>query len=323
MAITAGDAALDAQLFKKSDDAKRGIPEAIFIEDVEALCTQRKATDVVARLQELLGKYQYMMSSMTAQRSSLKVKLPDIANALETVNHLIERRDNAAEGDTTDYTYPLAENIWAKASAPPSKNVCLWLGANCMLEYTLEEAVELLKTNEANAKAMAATLDEDIATLRDQLTTTEVNIARCHNYGVKQRAKDKEEEAKAGPPQASQTAAAIGAAAGAARQAGYPTPAPAKKEEEMAGPFTWKQDREEVEISVKLPAGAKKDDVKVTILADSLKVEHAGTVLLAGQFAAKCSPNGSTWTMGKGRVDVSLEKADAEQWASLFEESEV
>lgn len=328
MALAAGDAALDAQLFKRSDDAKRGIPEAIFIEDVEALCATRKAADVVARLQELLGKYQYMMSSMVSQRSSLKVKLPDIGNALETVNHLVERRDKSEEGETADYTYQLAENIWAKASAPASKTVCLWLGANCMLEYTLDEAVEMLNTNEKNAKTMAKSLDEDMALLRDQLTTTEVNIARCHNYGVKQRGKEQEEEEKkkaAGASTADHTAASIrGAltqAPSSAPSSGYPK---GGEVENATGPaHSWKQDKEEVEISVRLPAGATKESVKVTILADSFKVENAGQVVVAGKLAGKCSPNGSTWTMGKGKVEISLEKADAEQWPSLFEEEEV
>merc|ERR1719203_2668713 len=134
-----------------------------------------------------------MQSSLLAQRSSLKTKLPDIVSALETVNHLVERRSKMEEGETTEYTYQMSENIWSKASAPATNCVCLWLGANCMLEYTLEEAVELLSTNEANAKTMLKSLDEDMAFLRDQITTTEVNIARTHNFGVKQRQKDEAE----------------------------------------------------------------------------------------------------------------------------------
>jgi len=328
MALTAGDDTLDAQIFNKSADGTRGIPEAIFIEDVESLCTDRASHDVVARLQELFSKYQYMLSSMVAQRASLRGKLPDIANALETVNHLIERRDKAEEGETAEYTYQLAENIWAKATAPASKTVCLWLGANVMLEYSLEEAVELLKTNETNAKTMLKSIDEDMAFLRDQITTTEVNIARCHNYGVKKKQKEQDEEktgrqakaAEGGAGGPERTAAAIRSAAGAAESSGRGDLAQGA---DSGPPHTWKQDKEEVEISVRLPPGAEKADLKVTILADMLKVEHAGKVLVAGQLAAKCSPNGSTWTMGKGRVEISLEKADAEQWPSLFEDVEV
>lgn len=294
--------------FFRDTKGKRGIPEAIFIEDVAGLCEGTEPTAIVAKLQELYNKYQYMQSSIVAQRSSLKAKLPDITSALDTVNHLVATREKASEGDTTQYTYQLAENIWAKAEAPPSNCVCLWLGANCMLEYSLEEAVELLQTNEKNAKTTLKSLEEDMAFLRDQITTTEVNIARTHNFGVKQRQKIKEQQAEAeakGETPAAQTPSSFSPAARVKAQ----------------GAYTWKQENEEVEVSVRVPKDAKKEDIKVTILADSIKVEHEGKILLAGSFAGKCSPNGSTWTMTGSRVEITLVKASADKWPSLFEEA--
>mmetsp|Transcript_80681 Transcript_80681/g.227008 ORF Transcript_80681/g.227008 Transcript_80681/m.227008 type:complete len:313 (-) Transcript_80681:68-1006(-) len=312
--MAAGDiSALDEYLFKKVE--KRGIPEAIFIEDIEGLCKTRKPTDIVARLQDLYSKYQYMQSSITAQRSSLRVKLPDIKTSLETVEHLVQKRDSG-DGEACEYTYPLAENIWAKASATATNCVCLWLGANCMLEYTLQEAQELLVHNEEAARTLLITLDDDAAFLRDQMTTTEVNIARCHNYGVKLRALQQKDEAAKEPAKAPSGGPSAGAPASFA-------PAARQEPQQEPGTYTWKQDRDEVEISIALPKDSQKTDLKVTILAESLKVEHAGKVMLEGQFAAKCSPNGSTWTMGKGRVEISLEKAEASQWPSLFEIAEV
>uniref|UniRef100_A0A7S4V1X5 CS domain-containing protein n=1 Tax=Alexandrium monilatum TaxID=311494 RepID=A0A7S4V1X5_9DINO len=295
-------------------EGTRGIPEAIFIENVEAICQHRKPADVVQKLQELYSKYQYMQSSLAAQRASLKAKLPDIVSALETVNHLVERKAEAAEGETAEYTYQLCENIWCKAEAPPSATVCLWLGANCMLEYTLEEAVELLRTNEANARTSLKGLDEDIAFLRDQITTTEVNIARTHNYGVKLRQKRTEEESASAQAIAS-PAPSVPAASREAKSSGEAAAAGAG-----TGAYTWKQEAEEVEVSVRMPKGGQKSDVKVTILVDSLRVEHAGTVLLEGALRHKCSPNGSTWTMTGSRVEVTLEKAAQEPWESLFAE---
>jgi len=70
--------------------------------------------------------------------------------------------------------------------------------------------------------------------------------------------------------------------------------------------------------SVKPKKDAKKDDVKVTILAESLKVEHLGKVIVEGELGGRCRPNGSTWTMNKARVEITLEKADATKWPSLF-----
>lgn len=295
-------AAIDKLLYQQSSANSRSIPEALFIENVEGACREHEQTAISQRLQELYSKYQYMQSSLIAHRSGLKTKLPDISSALETVQHLIDRRDKAQEGeaDAAEYTYQLCENIYAKASVPPTDNVCLWLGANCMLEYTLDEAIELLRNNEANAKTTLKSVEEDMAFLRDQMTTTEVNIARAHNFGVKERQKVKDQ-----------------AAATSATASSNFSPAPRGGE----GPgYTWKQDTGEVEIHVTVPEGAQKADVKVAILAESVKVEHAGKVLLEGQLAGKCRPDGSTWTMTANRVEVTLEKADsATPWQTLFE----
>jgi len=303
----AGSESDEFKYFNQDGSNKRGIPEAIFIENVEELCKKTEPNQILARLQELYSKYQYMQSSLTAQRASLKAKLPDIVSALDCVNHLVDRKNKAQEGETSEYTYQLSENIWSRAQVAPTNVVGLWLGANVMLEYTLDEAVELLRTNEANAKTTVANLDEDMAFLRDQLTTTEVNIARTHNFNVKLRQKAKEAEGEAQPALPSPSAPPAAAAPAAS---GYPGGS--------TDLYSWKQESEEVEVSVKVPKGAQKSDVKVTILAENLKVEHLGKVILEGELGGRCSPSGSTWTMDNGRVVITLEKGDATRWPSLF-----
>ncbi len=56
-----------------------------------------------------------------------------------------------------------------------------------MLEYTLEEARELLQKNINSAEKGIKELTEQSEFIKDQLTTTEVNIARVYNWGVQQR----------------------------------------------------------------------------------------------------------------------------------------
>lgn len=59
--------------------------------------------------------------------------------------------------------------------------------ANVMLEYPIEEAEDLLKRNLENAKKSLKQTEEDLDFLKDQLTTTEVNIARVYNWNVLKR----------------------------------------------------------------------------------------------------------------------------------------
>ena len=95
--------------------------------------------------------------------------------------------------------------------------------------------------------------------------------------------------------------------------------APAAREGAAKGNYTWKQESEEVEVSVPMPKGTTKSNVKVTILAESIKVEADDKVVLEGTLAGKCSTSGSTWTMAGSRVEITLVKAESTQWPALFE----
>eukprot|EP00397_Hematodinium_sp_SG-2012_P045968 GEMP01051788.1.p1 GENE.GEMP01051788.1~~GEMP01051788.1.p1 ORF type:complete len:188 (-),score=53.06 GEMP01051788.1:952-1515(-) len=172
---------------------KRQIPEAIFIDNVESLVGTQEAQHVVAVLKELHAKYQYMSQGLVSQKSSLKVKHPDIKEGLEMVMQLKKKRE---EVKSMVVDYQLAESVYTKAEISlENEKVCLWLGANVLLEYTYDEAIELLSTNLANASITLEALDEDIQFVRNQITTTEVNIARTHNFGVKQREKKRSNDA--------------------------------------------------------------------------------------------------------------------------------
>jgi len=82
--------------------------------------------------------------------------------------------------------------------------------------------------------------------------------------------------------------------------------------------YKWKQDLEEIEVSVTMPATASKAEVKVVMQSRSLKVEHKGVVILEGQLAGVCRPEESTWTLSKGTVVVTLEKGVKKPWPALL-----
>lgn len=121
-----------------------------------------------------------MEQNLVRARQSLKVKLPDIKRTLEMVIMLKAKYESDQKEIQTNFL--LADNIWAKARVPnTSGNVGLWLGANVMVEYTYAEALKLLAKNLSNAEAKIAECETDLDFLKDQITTTEVNLARIYN----------------------------------------------------------------------------------------------------------------------------------------------
>jgi prefoldin subunit 5 len=76
-------------------------------------------------------------------------KIPEIEKSLSLVRYLKTQKEEEAEVITR---YSLAETIFATAQVECNGTVHLWLGANVMLEYTYDEAIELLSSKETIAK---------------------------------------------------------------------------------------------------------------------------------------------------------------------------
>ncbi len=166
---------------------ERSIPKALFISDLDAFVKKYGVEPGIAGLRELLAKYTFMYESLLTQKRSLLRKMPDIQQSLETVQHV--------KAQTAPFTtfFPLTDNTHAQAEVEPSEKIFLWLGANVMLEYSLAEAEELLAASSSSATASLESIDRSMAFLREQITTTEVNIARVHNFNVGLRQQQQQE----------------------------------------------------------------------------------------------------------------------------------
>ncbi|KAM3827556.1 prefoldin subunit 3 [Vipera latastei] len=167
-----------------------GIPEAVFVEDVDSFMKQpgNETADVVLKkLDEQYQKYKFMELNLAQKKRRLKSQIPEIKQTLEILKHMQKKKEST---DLMETRFLLADNVYCKASVPPTDKVCLWLGANVMLEYDIDEAQALLEKNLSTATKNLESLEEDLDFLRDQFTTTEVNMARVYNWDVKRRNKD-------------------------------------------------------------------------------------------------------------------------------------
>ncbi|KAI0129146.1 prefoldin subunit [Xylariales sp. AK1849] len=174
----------------------RGIPYAPFVDKVEDYVNSREEVEGTLRqFQEMISKYQFMEMNLQRRVAGLNDKMPDIQKTLETVRFLKTRTE---ESDPIETTFELNDTLYAKASIPPTDEVYLWLGANVMLSYPIDEAETLLDAKLSAAKQSFANCEEDLDFLREQITTMEVAIARVYNWDVVQKRKDKEDEEKKG-----------------------------------------------------------------------------------------------------------------------------
>ena len=115
---------------------------------------------VLQRLDEQHSKYKLMEYNIGARRRKLKIQIPDLVKSIEMIDTL---RNQTDEKETR---FLLSEQVFLKSIVPPTKLVCLWLGANVMLEYPLDEAEVLLKQNKESAEINLKCLEHDQDFLR-------------------------------------------------------------------------------------------------------------------------------------------------------------
>ncbi|GIX75584.1 prefoldin subunit 3 [Caerostris extrusa] len=184
-----------------------GIPSAFFVEDVYSFMRQEEnenAETVLRRLDEQHSKYKFMEMNLFRKKRTLKRQIPDIKTSLDMLKLLKAKKKHFVQeittngfcklesDETVETQFMMCDDLYVKAKVPPTNKVGLWLGANVMLEYTLPDAETLLSKNLQTASKNLSQLEDDLDFLRDQLTTTEVNMARVYNWDVKRRSTEKE-----------------------------------------------------------------------------------------------------------------------------------
>lgn len=146
--------------------------------------------------------------SLSFQGLSFQQKIPEIEKSLQLVQFLKQKQsetlfkeeESDEDVDSTDKLddddenkelitrYELADTIYAKAELCVDQGIVhLWLGANVMLEYTYDEAIELLVDKLKIAKKQLQETTRDLAFTRNQIITSEVNISRIYNWDVRNK----------------------------------------------------------------------------------------------------------------------------------------
>ena len=133
---------------------------------------------VLAALQNLHSKYKFMESNLVENRKQLLARHPELLANLDAVRMLVSKSTaGGGSGEPFSTYFALADQVHAKATVAPSGRVCLWLGADVMLEYSYAEALELLQANSAAAEKKLAETEEDCDFVREQIITIEVRAA--------------------------------------------------------------------------------------------------------------------------------------------------
>ena len=89
-------------------------------------------------------------------------KIPDLRKSLEAVTLMKEK----PELDTST-TMEISDSLHAHVRVKNPKNVCLWLGASTMVEYSVDEAHSILDEKLKTAQLRLESLNDALSALKD------------------------------------------------------------------------------------------------------------------------------------------------------------
>uniref|UniRef100_A0A915EKS0 Prefoldin subunit 3 n=1 Tax=Ditylenchus dipsaci TaxID=166011 RepID=A0A915EKS0_9BILA len=162
----------------------KGIPKAKVLENIDTYLTTQKLSidEATEKIKEDFRKYKIVEDSFVTQKEKMADSIADYKKSLAALEMLQEQKK--VEKESVEVTYKLDENIYSKALVEDFSKVCVWLGANVMVEYELTEAQQMLTANLENIEKVNKDVEEELDFIRDQITTTEVNVAHLYNYNV-------------------------------------------------------------------------------------------------------------------------------------------
>ena len=161
-----------------------GIPGALFIEDIEKFCNEHKIMPDTLQvlLNELYKKYKFIETSLNESLEAVLTKIPENDKSKQAIELLKAKKE---EEEVTKATFNMSHNLFVSSEIQPTDKCCLWLGAGCMVEVTLDEGLEILTNIKAKLEENEKELERDIDFVAEQSTVVELNIRRTHNYMVR------------------------------------------------------------------------------------------------------------------------------------------
>uniref|UniRef100_A0AC34FY46 Prefoldin subunit 3 n=1 Tax=Panagrolaimus sp. ES5 TaxID=591445 RepID=A0AC34FY46_9BILA len=154
--------------------------------DVEEYLKENKLSieEAQKRVDTNYRKYKLVEQNLTAQKEKIEENEPEFAVGRELLAKMKEALEDPDYEWPMEITYPLAEQIFAKAHVDKFETLTIVLGNGSFADVTIDEADKMFTKNLNDINRLTTQLGEEINFIKDQVTTSEVNVAHLYNYNV-------------------------------------------------------------------------------------------------------------------------------------------
>ena len=124
-----------------------------------------------------------MESQLVKQKMSKIDQKDEMKKNIKVCKYLKEK---AKSGESEIKTqFEVSDQLYSEGTIKEFDNVAIWLGANVMMEFPIDEAIEFLEKRIVISDEKINGLQNDIDFTRRQINIVEVNRSRVYNAGVK------------------------------------------------------------------------------------------------------------------------------------------
>lgn len=107
--------------------------------------------------------------------------LPNLHSTLTALDFVEEK------GEDCLFHHQIVDGVYAKARITNNKKVALFIGASMLVEYSIEEAQDLITSNISDIEKQITDLEHNLEVLKENMTVIEVSVSRVFNYDVQMR----------------------------------------------------------------------------------------------------------------------------------------
>mmetsp|Transcript_28378 Transcript_28378/g.46618 ORF Transcript_28378/g.46618 Transcript_28378/m.46618 type:complete len:237 (+) Transcript_28378:48-758(+) len=168
---------------KSSTRNTRGIPRAAHLPNPYDVIYKNQQEQYLKEVEDVLGKYRLMESQLVKQKVGKIDQQKEMKKNVEACRYLQQKRDN--DDSEIQTQFEVSDQLYSYGSIKEYENVAIWLGADVMMEFPIDEAIEFLQRRIQMSDERITALQTDIDFTRKQINTVEVNRSRVYNAGVK------------------------------------------------------------------------------------------------------------------------------------------
>eukprot|EP01069_Polyplicarium_translucidae_P013466 Polyplicarium_translucidae@DN984_c0_g1_i1.p1 len=170
-------------LVENGQGGPRSIPRCAVIRDPSDFVKEDStAMGLLQSLDELHRKYSYIERSLRTELATLESNSLELKDAISVVKSLKTLKEENPNSEAVPTLHKMADNVYVRASIKPTDEVLLWIKADTLLSYSLDDALELLTKNMKAAEGSLVKLEEDINYVRTQLMACELNMATTRTF---------------------------------------------------------------------------------------------------------------------------------------------